>query len=103
MPKLAPLFQQKTMPLCRASSCLPLLAKQGPSLPVLHFVPTPPSAVPFGRAPLQQFSNYKRLGFFLAPSLCICELVRLPARARRPSQLLSVLRCHRYGIISTFP
>ena len=36
MPKPAPLFQQKTMPLCCASSCLPLLARQGPSLPVLR-------------------------------------------------------------------
>jgi hypothetical protein len=30
------LFRQEMIPLCYASSCLPLLARQGPSLPVLH-------------------------------------------------------------------
>ena len=30
------LFRQEMIPLCYASSCLPLVARQGPSLPVLH-------------------------------------------------------------------
>ena len=44
MPKPAPLFQQKTMPLCCASSCLPLLARRGSLLAGSPRVQTPPSA-----------------------------------------------------------